>query len=89
MFRDGSTKLPLNRQSVNKEPSQKALNTSMRDYDQREEVYMSMVTDEVDEETEQREATIRAEILADKVETLVNVITGGRLTIQNENDMEE
>ena len=61
----------------------------MREYDQREEVYMSMVADEVDEETEQREATIRAEILADKVETLVNVITGGRLTIQNERDMEE
>ena len=82
MFRDGSTKLPFTRQVVNKEPSQEALNTSMREYDKREEVYLSMVADEVDDDTDQREATIRAEILADKVETLVDVITGGGLIIQ-------
>ena len=89
MLRDGSAKLPFTRQIMNKEPSQKALNTSMREYDQREEVYMSMVIDEADDDTDQREATIRAEILANKVETLVDVITGGGLIIQDGRGLEE
>ena len=35
MFRDGSSKLPLNKQIMNKEPSKRALSTSMRDFDKK------------------------------------------------------
>ena len=55
----------------------------MREYDKREEVYMSMVVDEGDDDTDQEETTIREGTLADKVETLVEAINGGELLIQD------
>ena len=83
MFRDGSSKLPFIRQVVSKDPSQEALNTSMREHDKREEVYMSMVEEEGEDDTDSGETTIRDGNLAEKVETLVDAIAGGELLIQD------
>ena len=89
MFRDGSSKLPFIRQVVSKDPSQEALNTSMREHDKREEVYMSMVEEEGEDDTDSGEITIREGNLAEKVETLVEAIAGGELLIQDNRNLGE
>ena len=48
-FREGSTKLPMNRQIQNKELSQEAINTSMHESNWREEVYLSMMEEDIEE----------------------------------------
>ena len=44
---------------------------------------MSKISDEVEEEMEQREEAARTEILTEKVDTLVNIIIGGGLATQD------